>query len=110
MTETALSALARLETTVRKRIAAGEAEASYVATLAMKGHSHIARKLGEEVVELLIAAVEGEEPAIVAEATDLVFHLTVLLAARGIGWDAIAAELDRRAGTSGHAEKAARAT
>jgi phosphoribosyl-ATP pyrophosphohydrolase len=64
--------------------------------------------LGEEALELVIAAVEGEEPEIVAEAADLVFHLTVLLSARGLGWDAIAAELDRRAGMSGHDEKAAR--
>lgn len=109
MTDPALSALARLEATVHERIAAGEAEASYVASLIVKGHSHIARKLGEEALELVIAAVEGEAPEIVAEAADLVFHLTVLLAARGIGWDAIEAELDRRHGTSGHAEKAARA-
>jgi phosphoribosyl-ATP pyrophosphohydrolase len=108
MTETPTSALARLEATVQSRIAAGEADTSYVASLLAKGHSHIARKLGEEAVELVIAAVEGEEPEIVAEATDLVFHLTVLLAARGISWNAIAAELDRRHGTSGHDEKAAR--
>lgn len=104
----ASSALSRLEATIRARIAAGEAEASYVASLIAKGHGHIARKLGEEAIELVVAAVEGEEPEIVAEAADLVFHLTVLLAARGIGWDAVEAELDRRAGTSGHAEKAAR--
>ena len=108
MTDPAPSALARLEAIVRARIAAGEAETSYVASLVRKGHSHIARKLGEEALELVIAAVEGEEPEIIAEAADLVFHLTVLLAARGIGWDAIEDELDRRHGTSGHAEKAAR--
>jgi phosphoribosyl-ATP pyrophosphohydrolase len=102
------SALSRLEATIRARIAEGEAEASYVASLIAKGHGHVARKLGEEAIELVVAAVEGEEPEIVAEAADLVFHLTVLLAARGIGWDAVEAELDRRAGTSGHAEKAAR--
>lgn len=110
MTDAPQSALARLEAIVRDRIAAGEAEASYVASLIGKGHSHMARKLGEEALELVIAAVEGEEPEIVAEATDLVFHLTVLLAARGIGWDAIEAELDRRHGTSGHAEKASRSS
>ncbi len=108
MIQTPTSALARLEATVRDRIVAGEAEASYVASLIAKGHGHIARKVGEEALELVIAAVEGEESEIVAEATDLVFHLTVLLAARGIGWDAIETELDRRAGTSGHTEKAAR--
>ena len=42
------------------------------------------------------------------EAADLVFHLTILLAERGLGWDGVAAELARRHGTSGHAEKAAR--
>jgi phosphoribosyl-ATP pyrophosphohydrolase len=109
MTDPLHSALTRLETTVRSRIAAGEAEASYVASLVAKGHGHVARKMGEEALELIIAAVEGEAPEIVAEAADLVFHLTVLLAARGIGWDAIAAELERRAGVSGHVEKAARA-
>jgi len=108
MTDPTMSALTRLENTVHARIVAGEAEASYVASLIAKGHGHIARKLGEEAIELVVAAVEGEESEIVAEATDLVFHLTVLLAARGIRWDAIAAELDRREGTSGHAEKAAR--
>ena len=108
MTDPATSALARLEATVRARIAADEAETSYVASLVAKGHGHVARKLGEEAIELVVAAVEGEEPEIVAEAADLVFHLTVLLAARGIGWDAIAAELDRRTGVSGHAEKALR--
>jgi phosphoribosyl-ATP pyrophosphohydrolase len=107
MTDTA-AIFARLEATVRDRISAGAAEASYVASLIAKGHGHIARKLGEEAIELVIAAVEGEEAEVVAEAADLVFHLTVLLAARGLGWDAIAAELDRRHGTSGHAEKAAR--
>lgn len=108
MTDTAHPALARLEAIVRDRLAAGGAEASYVASLAAKGHGYMARKLGEEAIELVVAALEGEEAEIVAEATDLVFHLTVLLAARGIGWDAIAAELERRHGTSGHAEKAAR--
>lgn len=100
--------LRRLEATVRARIAAGEAEASYVASLMRRGHGHVARKMGEEALELIIAAVEGEEPEIVAEAADLVFHLTILLSARGIDWDSIAEELERRAGTSGHAEKAAR--
>jgi phosphoribosyl-ATP pyrophosphohydrolase len=105
---TAHPILSRLEATIRDRIAAGEAEASYVASLVARGHGHVARKMGEEALELIVAAVEGEEPEIIAEAADLVFHLTVLLAAKNIGWDAIAAELERRSGTSGHAEKAAR--
>lgn len=108
MNDTPTATLTRLETIVRDRIAAGDADASYVASLVARGHGHVARKLGEEAIELVVAAVEGDNDAIVAEASDLVFHLTVLLAARGIGWDAIAAELDRRHGTSGHDEKAAR--
>lgn len=107
MTDTAAT-LARLEAIVRDRIAVGMAEASYVASLVAKGPGHVARKLGEEAVELIVATLESDDAAVVAEAADLVFHLTVLLGARGIGWDAVAAELDRRHGTSGHAEKAAR--
>ena len=100
--------LARLEATVRDRLAAGEADASYVASLAAKGRGKIAQKFGEEAVETVIAAVSEDDPALVGEATDLIFHLSILLATRGLSWDDIAAELDRRHGTSGHAEKASR--
>ena len=54
------------------------------------------------------AALTEDDAALTGEAADLVFHLTILLAERGLGWDGIAAELARRHGTSGHAEKAAR--
>lgn len=101
-------ALGRLETVVRDRLAAGEAEASYVASLAAKGRGKIAQKLGEEAVETVIAAVSEDDPALIGEATDLLFHLSILLADRGLSWDDIAAELERRHGTSGHAEKASR--
>lgn len=101
-------ALGRLEAVVRDRLAASDAEASYVATLAARGRGKIAQKFGEEAVETVIAAVSEDDPALIGEATDLVFHLSILLAERGLTWDAIAAELDRRDGTSGHAEKAAR--
>ena len=101
-------ALGRLEAVVRDRLAASDAEASYVASLASRGRGKIAQKLGEEAVETVIAAVSEDDPALIGEATDLVFHLSILLAERGLTWDAIAAELDRRDGTSGHAEKAAR--
>ncbi len=108
MTTPADTALTRLESVIHDRLAQADAAASYVASLAAKGHGAIARKVGEEALELVIAAVDGDEAEVIAEATDLVFHLTVLLAHKGLGWDAIAAELDRRHGTSGHAEKAAR--
>ena len=101
-------ALGRLEAVIHDRLAAGEAEASYVASLAARGRGKIAQKLGEEAVEAVIAAVSEDDPALIGEASDLVFHLSILLAERGIAWDAIAAELGRRHGTSGHAEKAAR--
>lgn len=101
-------ALTRLEAVVKDRLAAGETDASYVASLAAKGRGKIAQKLGEEATETVIAAISEDDPALIGEASDLVFHLSILLAARGLSWDDIAAELDRRHGTSGHAEKAAR--
>ena len=102
-------ALARLETVVNDRLAAGDGGASYVASLAAKGRGKIAQKLGEEAVEAVIAAVSEDDAALVGEASDLIFHLSILLAERGLTWDMIAAELGRRHGTSGHAEKASRA-
>ena len=100
--------LGRLEAVIHDRLAAGEAEASYVASLAAKGRGKIAQKLGEEAVETVIAAISEDDKALVGEASDVIFHLSILLAERGLSWDAIAAELARRHGTSGHAEKAAR--
>ncbi len=100
--------LGRLEAVIRDRLAAGEAEVSYVASLAAKGRGKIAQKFGEEAVETVIAAVSEDDSALIGEASDLVFHLSILLADRGLAWDMIAAELGRRHGTSGHAEKASR--
>lgn len=101
-------ALGRLEAVIHDRIAAGETDASYVASLAAKGRGKIAQKLGEEAVETVIAAVSEDDPALIGEASDLMFHLSILLADRGLTWDMIAAELGRRHGTSGHIEKASR--
>lgn len=102
------SALNQLEAVVKDRLAAADANASYVASLAAKGRGKIAQKLGEEAVETVIAALTEDDKALTGEAADLIFHLTVLLAERGIAWADVAAELGRRHGTSGHAEKAAR--
>ena len=108
MGKTMGEALERLEAVVHDRIAAGEDASSYVASLAAKGRAKIAQKLGEEAVETVIAAVSEDDSALIGEASDLVFHLSILLADRGLSWNDIAAELDRRHGTSGHAEKASR--
>lgn len=101
-------ALTELEAVVNNRLAAGDGAASYVASLAAKGRGKIAQKLGEEATETIVAALTEDDAALTGEAADLVFHLTILLAERGLGWDAVGAELARRHGTSGHAEKAAR--
>ncbi|KTE37317.1 MULTISPECIES: phosphoribosyl-ATP diphosphatase [unclassified Sphingopyxis] len=108
MSGTIGEALDQLEAVVKARLAAGDAEASYVASLAAKGRGKIAQKLGEEAVETVIAALTEDDKALVGEASDLIFHLSILLAERGLAWTDIAAELTRRHGTSGHAEKAAR--
>lgn len=101
-------ALERLEAVIRERLAAGDGQASYVASLAAKGRGKIAQKVGEEATETVIAALTEDDAALTGEAADLIFHLSILLADRGLGWNAVAAELDRRHGTSGHAEKASR--
>jgi len=81
---------------------------SYVAKLTARGRGKIAQKLGEEAVETVIAAMGNDRAEIIGEATDLVFHLAVLLADAGLGFDDIRAELTRREGVSGIAEKASR--
>jgi len=97
----------RLLATIAERRAADPAT-SYVASLTHKGRAKIAQKLGEEAVETVIAACSGNDASIVPEATDLIFHLAVLLADAGLSFDDIRAELVRREGVSGHDEKAAR--
>ncbi|HNJ48481.1 MAG TPA: phosphoribosyl-ATP diphosphatase, partial [Novosphingobium sp.] len=68
----------------------------------------IARKLGEEALETVIAALSGNREELVGEAADVLFHLLVLLDARDVPLAEVLAELERREGTSGIAEKAAR--
>jgi phosphoribosyl-ATP pyrophosphohydrolase len=99
--------LARLEATIAARAGADPAS-SYVAGLLAKGPSRIARKLGEEAIETVIAALDEDRGALTAEAADLLFHLLVLLAARDVPLADVLAELDRREGVSGLDEKAAR--
>lgn len=99
--------LARLEATIAARRAA-DPESSYVARLNARGLGKIAQKLGEEATETVIAALTQDHKALVGEAADLLFHLMVLLGAKGVPLEEVLAELDRREGTSGIAEKAAR--
>lgn len=102
-----MDTLTRLEQTVAQRMGASP-DASYVAKLHARGLPVIARKLGEEAVETVIAALSGTEEELVGEAADMLFHLMVLLAEKQVPLAAVMAELDRREGTSGLVEKASR--
>lgn len=99
--------LARLEQTIRDRRDADPAT-SHVARLRAQGVAKIAQKLGEEAVETVIAALGEDARALTAEAADLLFHLLVLLDVKGLTLADVLAELERREGVSGVAEKAAR--
>ena len=102
-----METLTRLAATIAARRGA-DPETSWVAKLNARGVPVIARKLGEEAVETVIAALSGSREELIGEAADTLFHLLVLLDAKGIPLDEVLAELDRREGTSGIAEKAAR--
>jgi phosphoribosyl-ATP pyrophosphohydrolase len=99
--------LARLETTIAERRRADPAS-SYVAMLNHKGLAKIAQKLGEEATETIIAALSEPREELVGEAADLLFHLLILLGAKNVPLAEVLAELERREGTSGIAEKASR--
>ncbi len=96
-----------LEATIRARRGADPAT-SYTAQLFARGRGKIAQKVGEEAVETVIAALSEDKPALIGEATDLVFHLLVLLAECDVGLDDVRAEIARREGVSGIDEQAAR--
>jgi phosphoribosyl-ATP pyrophosphohydrolase len=99
--------LARLEATIASRKGADPAS-SYVASLFARGRPKIARKFGEEAVETIVAALAEDKAALSSEAADVLFHLMVLLADAGVPLADVLAELDRREGVSGIAEKASR--
>jgi phosphoribosyl-ATP pyrophosphohydrolase len=99
--------LQQLEQVIASRRSA-DPSASYVAQLHARGLPVIARKLGEEAVETVIAALSGNEDELVGEAADLLFHLLVLLSAKNIALDDVLAELERREGLGGLEEKAGR--
>jgi len=96
-----------LEQRVQTR-AQASAETSYTRALIDKGVAHCAKKLGEEAVELAIAAVAEDRSRVVGEAADLLYHLLVVLHARGIPLAEVEAALAERTRQSGLDEKAAR--
>ncbi|MFL4470717.1 phosphoribosyl-ATP diphosphatase [Tateyamaria armeniaca] len=83
-------------------------DTSWTAKLLSKGPEKCAEKFGEEAVEAIIEAVKGDKAALTSEAADVLYHLLVMLAARGVALSDVMDELARRQGTSGVAEKAAR--
>lgn len=99
--------LTDLEAIIAGRLAEG-AHSSYTVTLAEAGMVRCAKKLGEEAVETVIAALSEDRPALVGEAADLVYHLLVVLAVAEVPLSDVLAELERRTGQSGLVEKAAR--
>ena len=99
--------LQRLAATIRARRNEA-ADKSYTRTLLDAGPEKCAKKLGEEAVETVIAAVAGSPESLKAEAADLVYHLLVLLEARGVALADVLAVLETRMGVSGLDEKAAR--
>ena len=90
-------ALAKLEATIVARKAAGATDKSYTAKLFAEGLPRMAQKVGEEGVEVVIAALSGSDAELAGEAADLLYHLTVVLQARGLGLRNVVEVLERRA-------------
>ncbi|RBW59077.1 phosphoribosyl-ATP diphosphatase [Ruegeria sp. A3M17] len=102
-----MNILQDLAATIEARKGA-EPDSSWTAKLLSKGPEKCAEKFGEEAVEAIIEAVKGDREKLTAEAADVLYHLLVMLAARDVALDDVLAELARRQGTSGIAEKASR--
>ena len=99
--------LSDLETIVAARAAVTDGT-SWTAKLVAKGMPVAAKKLGEEAVETVIAAVKGDDESLIAESADLLYHWLVVLKIAGVPLEAVMAELERRTAQSGLQEKAAR--
>ncbi len=100
--------LDRLWATVEQRRVAGDVETSHSARLMARGTAKVAQKLGEEAVECVIEATQGHRAATILESADLLYHLILVWVNAGIRPEEVWAELKRREGISGIAEKAAR--
>ena len=94
----------RLAETIESR-RGGDQGSSYTAQL-LADLDRAAKKMGEEAVETVIAAAQGDREALTAESADLIYHWLVVLAATGVSLDEVAAKLEAREGTSGLDEKA----
>ena len=92
------SVLSLLEATVAARKAAGSTDKSYTAKLFAEGLPRMAQKVGEEGVEVAIAALSGTDAELSGEGADLIYHLIVLLQARGLSLRNVVDVLERRAG------------
>ncbi|MDA0924726.1 MAG: phosphoribosyl-ATP diphosphatase [Proteobacteria bacterium] len=99
--------LTRLAATIAARKGA-DPESSWTAKLLAKGPEKCAEKFGEEAIEAIVEAVRGDRDKLTAEAADVLYHLLVMLTARDVALDDVLAELARREGRSGIAEKASR--
>ena len=102
-----MSILHDLAATIEARKSA-DPDSSWTARLLAKGPEKCAEKFGEEAIEAIIEAVRGDSARLTAEAADVLYHLLVMLAARDVALKDVLDELERRQGTSGIAEKAAR--
>jgi phosphoribosyl-ATP pyrophosphohydrolase len=99
--------LLQLAATIRARRDA-DADGSYTRQLLDAGSARCAKKLGEEAVETVIAAIGESDEALTAESADLLYHLLVLLESRGVSFADVLAVIEKRIGTSGLKEKAER--
>lgn len=102
-----MSVLERLAATIEARKGADPAS-SWTAKLLSQGPEKAAEKFGEEAIEAIIEAVKGDKDHLTCEAADVLYHLLVMLTARDVKLADVLAELERREGTSGIEEKAAR--
>ena len=99
--------LKRLEATIAARRGADPAS-SHTAAMLAKGPVRCAEKFGEEAIEAIIEATRGDGAALTRECADVLYHMAVMLAANDLALADVLAELERREGVSGIAEKAAR--
>jgi len=99
--------LTRLARTIESR-KGGNKGNSYTAKLFARGPEKCAEKFGEEAIEAVIAAAKGDNKNLTEEAADVLFHLLVMLSARGVRYKDVLQELKRREGVSGIVEKASR--
>ncbi|MGH1368706.1 MAG: phosphoribosyl-ATP diphosphatase [Maritimibacter sp.] len=102
-----MNALDRLANTIKERRGVNPRD-SWTAALLSQGPEKCAEKFGEEAIEAIIEAVKGDTEKLTSECADVLYHMLVMLTARDVSLNAVMAELERREGTSGLAEKASR--